>query len=168
MTSNDYQKTKKGLVSKIYAKQRTASKMRNHLMPDYNLIDLRKWVFSQPNFGKLYDNWVKSNYNKWLVPSYDRLKDCNPYTLNNLRLVTWQKNRDKQAKYIRKGILKHNGLLNGGHKAVLQLDLKGKFIEEYISQSEAKRKTGIHQSNIHKVCNGLRKTAGKYIWKYKD
>lgn len=53
-------------------------------------------------------------------------------------------------------------------KAVLQFDLDGNFIKEYPSMREAQRQTGIHA--IDKVCAGAkyRKTAGGYIWRYKD
>ena len=38
----------------------------------------------------------------------------------------------------------------------------------YPSISEAYRQTGISQGNISAVCNGHRKTAGGYHWKYLD
>lgn len=38
----------------------------------------------------------------------------------------------------------------------------------YPSVSEAHRQTGISQGNISAVCNGHRKTAGGYHWKYLD
>lgn len=53
-------------------------------------------------------------------------------------------------------------------KPVLQLDLKGNFLAEYPSQSEAERKLGINQGNINNVLKGRCKTAGGYIWKYKN
>lgn len=40
--------------------------------------------------------------------------------------------------------------------------------EEFYSAKDAERKTGISGSNINRVCNGLRKTAGKKHWKYKE
>lgn len=38
----------------------------------------------------------------------------------------------------------------------------------YSSVMEAERQTGIHNGNIIQVCNGRRKTAGKYHWRYED
>jgi len=43
----------------------------------------------------------------------------------------------------------------------------GKVIAEFCGVVEAERKTGIFGSAISMVCNGRRKTAGKYNWKYK-
>ena len=53
-------------------------------------------------------------------------------------------------------------------KPVFQFDKNGKFISEYPSTSEAKRKTGINEGNICRVCQGERKSAGGYVWKYKN
>lgn len=51
---------------------------------------------------------------------------------------------------------------------IIQMDKKGNFIKEYQSSYEAQRQTGIYQTNINKCCLGKRKTAGKFIWKFKD
>ena len=53
-------------------------------------------------------------------------------------------------------------------KAVIQYDLNDNFIAEYISASEAARRTGLHSQNISGVCRGVKKTCGGYKWKYKD
>ena len=54
------------------------------------------------------------------------------------------------------------------NKAILQYDKNEIFIAEYISQLEAKRKTGISNKNISLACNGYKKTAGGFIWKFKE
>lgn len=50
-------------------------------------------------------------------------------------------------------------------RPVAQFDKPGKFIAEYISANDAKKKTGI--SHINSCANGDRKSAGGYIWKWK-
>jgi len=55
----------------------------------------------------------------------------------------------------------------GTSTAVLQYDKQGNFIAEYKSMGEAYFKTGIPSSAICEVCKGRRKSAHKYIWKYK-
>ncbi len=59
-------------------------------------------------------------------------------------------------------------------KPVLQYDLSGNFIKEYVNPIQAGRMTGISKGNIISVANGkeykpgkTRKTAGGYVWKYK-
>lgn len=51
-------------------------------------------------------------------------------------------------------------------RAVLQYNLEGKFIKEYISVAQAIRETGVLK--IREVANGERKTAGGYIWRWKE
>ena len=66
-----------------------------------------------------------------------------------------------------------NGFYNKHHdletlktcKKVLQIDKDtGKIVNQFNSGSEAEKITGYHR--IHDVCNGKRKSAGGYIWKY--
>ena len=51
---------------------------------------------------------------------------------------------------------------------VLQYDKNGNFINEYHSIQDAERNTGISHQNISNVCRGKQKSAGNYIWKYKQ
>lgn len=59
-------------------------------------------------------------------------------------------------------------LIDRQYKSVLQYSKNGEFIAEYFSQTEATRKTGIDDGNISSACTGKRKTAGNYIWKFKN
>ena len=52
-------------------------------------------------------------------------------------------------------------------KIVLQFDKQNNFINEYPSTLDAQKITGISNGHIGKCCNGIRKSAGGYIWKYK-
>ncbi len=63
---------------------------------------------------------------------------------------------------INKDIEKYNKLFN--NKEVSQYTKDGKLIATYESMTLAQQQTGI--KSIWRVCNGQRKTAGGYIWKY--
>ena len=52
--------------------------------------------------------------------------------------------------------------------SVLQFTKNGEFIAEYFSINEAERCSGVSKSSICRCCKGKLKTAGKFIWKYKD
>lgn len=99
--AKEFRKTKKGLSSKIHGAQRQSSKTRNHPMPTYNLEQFREWLFSQPNFEVLYSNWIESDYDRWTIPSVDRVKEELPYSLDNIELMTWRENVDKQHQKVR-------------------------------------------------------------------
>ena len=55
-----------------------------------------------------------------------------------------------------------------GVNGILQFSKNGEFIAEYPSTMEAERQTGCHQQNICKCCKGKRKSAGGFIWRYKE
>lgn len=52
-------------------------------------------------------------------------------------------------------------------KPVLQFTKCGQFVAEYFGAREASRCTGIVYSSIAECCNGKRKSAGGFMWKYK-
>lgn len=51
-------------------------------------------------------------------------------------------------------------------KRIYQFSKEKEYICSYNSIQEAEKTTGISHSNIVAVCNGRRKTAGGFIWKY--
>ena len=55
-----------------------------------------------------------------------------------------------------------------GVNGILQYSKDGDFIAEYPSIREAERHTGCHNQSICACCKGKRKSAGGYIWRYKD
>lgn len=60
------------------------------------------------------------------------------------------------------------GKTNAPTKSVLQFSKTGEFIAEYPSIMEAERQTGCNPSHICQCCKGKRKSAGGFIWKYKE
>ena len=71
-------------------------------------------------------------------------------------------------------LLREAGLLqkrypNSLHKAVLQYSLDGKFIREWPNATVASQGLGMNINGyIGLVCKGKKKSAGGYIWKYKE
>lgn len=53
-------------------------------------------------------------------------------------------------------------------KPVLQYDKFGNFIKEFESERIAAKETHTNKTSICSVCKGKRKTAGKFVWKYKQ
>ena len=153
----------KELTRTIHTGQVSHSKRRGHIAPEYGLNELREWIYSQNNYSELFNNWKDSGYKKGLKPSVDRIKNNDHYHFGNIRLVTWEEN-DKQAKEDRR-----NGTLVCGneHKEVIQLNLKGEHVDEFISIRQASRETGTNASSISGVCLGIRNTANGFKWKHK-
>lgn len=93
-------------------------------------------------------------------------KDENPGNnhASNLEWVTHKENINygTRTERAREATTKLQG------KAVQQFSKDGKLVAEYESISIAYRATGAFISNIVKCARGEYKTAGGYIWKYKD
>jgi hypothetical protein len=53
-------------------------------------------------------------------------------------------------------------------KVVLQYDLSGNFIKEWLGLDIIQKELVINKSNIANCCRGIAKSAGGYIWRYKD
>lgn len=52
------------------------------------------------------------------------------------------------------------------NKVVVQYTKEGEFVAEYESALVAKDITGVNNAHIGKCCNGQRKSAGGFIWKW--
>lgn len=162
--NKEYWQTPKGRMSYIYSSQIKNSKERNHPTPDYSREQLTAWAYEN-NLEHLVNNWKLSNYSKRLAPSVDRLDPNLPYTMSNIRLVTWEMNNDK-AYQDRKSCFH----VTRQNKKVEQLSVYGKHIAYYDSISSAARSTGAVRSNINAMCVGKPhiKSVSGFIWRYAD
>lgn len=83
----------------------------------------------------------------------------------NLEWCTQKYNVNYDGCLERRAIAQRN---NNCSKQINQYTLNGEFIKEWPSTKEIQRTLGIHHSNISKCCKGEHKTAGGYIWKFKE
>ena len=139
MYNEKYTRTIKGLVKKIYAHQIRNTKHRGHELPKYTEEELYNWFITENSKSCIYENWVNSNYDKELIPSIDRLINTETYSIDNIQLVTWKRNKELADEGIRNGSIQNPTLLNNGLRRVVQIDLFGNIINEFISFSEATR-----------------------------
>ena len=154
----NYRHSKIGIISKLYSHQKETSKKRNYCKPTYTKEWLHNWLLSNPEFHRIYDIWVISNYKKDLKPSVDRKDDYLGYTEYNIQLMTWGENRKKCD------IDQIEGRNNKNSKSVSQFDKEGNLIATYHSIIHASRVTGILKSGIGKCYNGKRKFSGGFAW----
>lgn len=99
----------------------------------------------------------------------NKLNNC----VDNLEWCTNSENQKHAVKNGLKRIIKghENYQYDKEHdncKKVMQFDLEGNFIAEYVSLSSAARAVNLASySNISRVCKGEQKTACGYVWKFK-
>lgn len=79
--------------------------------------------------------------------------------LNNLEWCSFSHNNKEAHK------LKLN---RGTAKTTLQFDKQGNFIKEWFSTRQAEKQLNIANGNVSACCIGNKKSAGGYIWKYKE
>lgn len=96
---------------------------------------------------ELKELWFRDKAYEMEIPSIDRINNDGDYTFNNCRFLEHRENSAKDKR-----------------KPVIQYDLNGDFIKEWISLSEARRQLNIHHIDL--CCNGKRPTAGGFAWRY--
>ncbi len=156
-------RTKHGLIMHIYNRQKKSSKRRKHLPPTYTRQELEDWCMSQKVFHNLYDNWKRLDYQTNYVPSVDRKDDYIGYTMDNIQLMTWEKNNEKGRND------RLSGKNNKGLKEVHQYSINGDYVASYKSIAIAERMTNISRTSIAAICRGKNnklKIAGDYQWRY--
>ena len=158
--AKSYKRSKEGLITQIYSIQKVSSKRRGHIMPLYTKNEFRNWMLNQKNFNDLYSAWIKSGHESMLRPSCDRLDDYKPYSLDNIRLVTWGENKAKGS------LDRILGINTKWAKPVIRMDLFGNFISRHCSVMQAERDTGIKNCNIHQCCRGKVKHSGGFLWMF--
>lgn len=86
--------------------------------------------------------------------------------INNLEWCTYSYNNNYGTKIKKQSEKMLNNKKRS--KQVIQYNLKNDKINEYLSLREAERQTKIKYIDISKCCKNKRKTAGGYIWKFKE
>jgi len=79
-----------GVAKRLYHHMKERSKINNwNFSLSYN--DFVEWL-DKSDYEKIYDNWVRKNYNNKLKPSIDRINDYGIYEIGNIRVITWKEN----------------------------------------------------------------------------
>lgn len=102
--------------------------------------------------------------------------DCNKLNnnINNLEYITQKENcikawKNQLCEGVRKKAterIRSKEIITS--KPVIQYNLNGERIKEFVSVRDAERQTGINNSNIIACCKLRKKNAGGYLWNYKQ
>ena len=84
---------------------------------------------------------------------------------NTVENLEWTTQSENMRHAFRLGLNDISKLLNANKRKVIRID--GDNTKLYDSVREAQDDTGVHNQNIIKVCQGKRRTAGGYQWRYK-
>lgn len=88
---------------------------------------------------------------------------------NRVGNLEWATNSENQIHAYKTGLNYVTGRAGRKKKPVCKLNLNtGEVIGTYKSLADAGRENGLHDTNIHKVLTGERKSCGGFGWKYES
>jgi len=100
-----YEKTKKGKLMRTYRNMESRAKGivkgKSHLYQGLEVLPRETfydWAMSCADFNNIYDDWVRSGFDRKLSPSVDRVDPSKGYTLDNMRWLTHSENSSIGAK----------------------------------------------------------------------
>lgn len=142
---SDYLNTVSGKASKILGNCNSVDKLKGFGKPNITKEQIME-IIVQPCHWCGQTDWTKN--------ALDRLDNSKGHNIDNVVCSCWECNKKRGIEY-------HS-------RNVLQCEMNGNVLQEYKSAREAWRITGVAYQNIGKCCMGKLKSAGGYIWKYKD
>lgn len=94
-----YERTRKGKLMRLYRNMQSRITgiqwRKKHLYEGKELLsrdDFYDWAIDHPEYNRLYDEWVASEYDRKLSPSVDRVDSTKGYRLDNMEWVTHSEN----------------------------------------------------------------------------
>ena len=118
--------------------------------------EFEAWAIEQQykEFTQQFASWVKSEYATDERPSTDRIDDTKGYSLQNLRIVSWKENKEKEWASEKHKNVEH--MVSQTRRPVLATLSSGEEVH-FQSLSEAARVLSVDTGSICECCKGKEK-----------
>ena len=104
-TTKKYERTMGGKLMRSYRNMLSRTSgiqwKKNHLYGGKELLEKQEFYnfsYNDPDFNKLFDQWVDSDYQRKLSPSIDRIDASKGYFIGNIRWLTHSENSSLGAR----------------------------------------------------------------------
>jgi hypothetical protein len=94
-----YEKTKRGFLMRLYRNMKSriegVQRLKAHLYLGKDLLakeGFYEWAEASPDFHRLYEAYERSDFDRELAPSVDRIDTTMGYILGNMRWITANEN----------------------------------------------------------------------------
>ncbi len=168
-TGYEYNKYEK-LAAGLFNGMQRRSKRRDHPL-DMKALDFVLWAMRQAGFVDNCDKWFEAGkpaYSK-LKPSCNRLDDDEPYSFENIEMITW----GDHLKHTASSRYYGTGKNSSNHRAVEVIDSLGNVVHTAKGPTYALRfanpKTNNNgsSSKISNICNGVGSSKTLYGYTYR-
>lgn len=112
LCTKKYEKTKKGFLVRTYrnmlSRVKGILKRKAHLYKGLEILDkgvFYDWSLNDIHFNEIFNAWEKTNYNRNLSPSIDRIESDKGYVLENMQWLTQLQNSMKATAGRKKKVL---------------------------------------------------------------
>lgn len=169
-----YEKTKNGFLMRLYRNMQSRiqgiQKEKFHLYEGKTLVEREvfyDWAKNNSTFHSLFDDYEKSNYDRKLAPSVDRINSKLGYELSNMEFITHSENSRRGAKG--KGVncpltgRTHN---HAPKKKVYQFDINMNLVGEFESVKLAGEAMGVSYAGIAFAARNNKYKSKGFYWRY--
>ena len=153
---NSHYRTFEGRIKKMHETSKIRTQQKGHKGEMISLDDFMRLAKRSPRYKRLYDEWVKSDFDPNLTPTLDRKDHKKGYVKGNLQFLTKSSNTTKGNIEYEK-----NPSVFKQEKVVLK---KGNKKKEFDSMADAARFLDVETSSVTRAAAEKREIQG---WKAK-